>query len=256
MYNHLLNRESIVYFKLSKKVYHLKGVIEKVSEQVGTEKIVKRLWIDGIEILPDKAYELRPFYEHALDWGELGGISSHAAALAICLAIFKEERLAENTYECFYELYVKHFPSGNFEMEIDLTSFLRKFKSRLHPHLYSRFCYSALIDTREVLMFKDPYTKLITVNLAENYSAHNCSIPDVAVKRLNERKQRLMFRLFAKDKYMISGYDFDKVMQQVEEIMSEFYWKSLERLIRKQINPLSKFKPAPVAGENDFKKLL
>lgn len=47
----------------------------------------------------------------------------------------------------------------------------------------------------------------------------------------------MIFRLFAKHKYIITGYRFEEIMEQVEEVMSRFYWQSLEGLIRRQNNP-------------------
>lgn len=233
------NQQVKDYFKLPEKIYHLKGAAAPGS----ASRKNRRLWVDGVEIFPGTAFLLRPFYECDFDWGMEGGISSYTSALAVCLAIFKEERIAENLFEHFKEEYVQHFPEGDFEVTIDLTRFLKKFRARLHPHLYSRFCYSVLIDTREILLYKDPVSGVISANLAENYAMHNSSIPNVAVRRLNERKQRLLFRLFAKDKSVITGTNFEEIMEQVEEVMSKFYWRSLERLIRKQIGPLHSGKP-------------
>lgn len=237
MNKHLIQAAQADYFNLTKKTYHIKGVVIPVTDRNLIHKYSGRLWVDGIEVLPEESYALRPFYECDFDWGATGGLHAYTAALAICIAIFKEERVAENLYECFKECHVQHFPSGNFEVEIDLTDFLQQFESRLHPYLHSRFCYAALIDSREILLYKHPLTGLISVNLAENYATHNGSIPDVEVRRLNERKQRLIFRLFAKDQTLITGMDFDEVMEQVEEVMSKFYWKSLERIVSKQVKP-------------------
>lgn len=234
MNKHLIQAEQVDYFNLTKKTYYIKGDVFTGSTVDPTIKSGNRISVDGTEVLAEEAFILRPFYERDFDWGENGGIPSYTTALAICIYIFKEERIVENLYECFKDYYVQQFPTGNFEMEIDLTSFLQKFESRLHPYLHSRFCYAALIDSREIRLYKHPLTGLISVNLAENYSTHNGSVPDMEVRRLNERKQRLLFRLFAKDKTILTGLDFDEIMEQVEEIMSRFYWKSLERLLSKR----------------------
>jgi hypothetical protein len=231
MNKHLIPAAKEDYFNLIKKNYHVKGVLIAPSDRNVINKYSGRVWVDGIEVYPDEAFALRSFYECDFDWGEKGGISSHTTSLAICLSIFEDSRIAQNMYECFKEEYLHLFPAVDFEIEINLEGFLRKYESRLHPYLHSRFCYAALIDSREILLYRDPVTGLISTNLAENYATHNGSIPDVEVRRLNERKQRLVFRLFAKDKYFITGTDFEEVMVQVEEVMSRFYWKSLERLV-------------------------
>jgi len=234
MNKHLIHASLEDYFNLTKKTYHIRGIAVPARSRNQIFKYSGRIWVDGMEVIPEEAYALRPFYECDFDWGEQGGICSHTTSLAICLEIFKDIRIVENVYECFKEEYIQHFPTGSFEIEINLSSFLVKYEDRLHPYMHSRFCFAALIDSREILLYKDPLTGIISTNLAENYAAHNGSVPDVEVRRLNERKQRLVFRLFAKDKYIITGTDFDEVMEQVEEVMSKFYWKSLERLVSKQ----------------------
>jgi len=237
MNKHLIPAEQADYFNLTKKTYRIKGVLMAAADPNLINKYRGMLWIDDTELLPEDAYALRPFYECDFEWGDKGGLSSFTTALAICLRIFKEERIAQNLYEFFKETYIQQFPNSSFEIEIDISQFLQKYVARLHPYLHSRFCYSALIDSREILLYKHPLTGLISVNLAENYATHNGSVPDGEVRRLNERKQRLLFRLFAKDKTIITGLDFSEVMDQVEEVMSKFYWKSLERLVSKQVQP-------------------
>lgn len=237
MNNHSINFDKKDYFKLSKKKYNLKGVLSVTAAHDAENYQQGRIWVDDLEILPETAFVLRPFYECDFDWGKRGGLSCYTTALAICLSIFKSERIAENLFECFKEEYVVHFETGDFEINIDLSAFLKKYREKLHPHLYSRFCYAALIDTREIMLYKDPSSGLISVNLAENYATHKTSVPDAMARMLNERKQRLVFRLFAKDKYIITGYQFEEIMEQVEEVMSKFYWQSIERLIKKQLRP-------------------
>jgi len=232
MTTHLIAADLADYFQLSKKTWLIKGLRSTAPVEHPSQEHTRRLWVDGIEILPEQAFVLRPFYECDFDWGNNGGLSSFTSALAICLSIFKEERVAENLYECFKEYFVQQFPDGDFELEVDLSDFLRQFNSRLHPYLYSRFCYAALIDSREISMYQHPVTGSVTVNVADNYATHYAAVPDIEVRRHNERKQRLLFRLFAKEQTIITGSSLDEVMEQVEELMSRFYWKSLERMIR------------------------
>jgi hypothetical protein len=226
-----------VPYKLAKKKYIIKGTVQNVKGDGTSLQPEKRLWVNGTEVFPQHAYLLRSFYDCGLDWGGTGGLASFTAALSICLLIFQEERIAENIFECFKAEYINNFPEGNFEMEIELSAFLKKYNLRLQPNLYSRFCYAALLDSREILMYRDPRSGLITVNLADNYAEHNHMIANQRLRELNTRRERLVFRLFAKDKTIITGYDFDTVMEEVEAIMAKFYWESLERLIKKQIRP-------------------
>jgi hypothetical protein len=226
-----------VPYEPAKKKYIIKGTVQNISGGGVLPQKERRLWVNGIEVLPQHAFALRSFYDCSFNWGSSGGLSSFTAALSICLFICEEERIAENIFECFKAEYVDNFPEEDFEMEIELTAFLTKYNQRLQPHLYSRFCYAALLDSREILMHRNPLTGLITVNLAENYAEHNSLIANQRLREHNARRQRLVFRLFAKDKSIITGYDFDSVMEEVEAIMAKFYWESLERLIKKQIRP-------------------
>jgi len=214
--------------------YLIKGSLFTVTNSESVTQTIKRIWVDGIEILPEVGHGLRPFYECGFDWGEAGGNRSYTAALTICLSVFREERLAENLFVCFKEEFVRYFPAQGFELYIDLSAFLIKYKSRLQPNLYSRFCFSSMINSREILLYKDPLSAEVIADLPENYAMHNMMIPDERLRKLNERKLRLMFRFFVKDRYRIKGNDFNEVVQKAEEIMSGFYWRSLEKILRKK----------------------
>lgn len=240
MNNYLNNNDEKGYFEPFKKKYHLKGYVSAEPDDENEGKKKRKIWLDGIELLPEMAHGLRKFYACAFGWGDTGGSASFTTALTICLSIFKEERIAENLFVSFNHEIVQHLPDNDFEIYIDLTEFIKKHRSRFHPGLYSRFCYSSLINCREILLYKDPGSGEITVNLAENYAMHNMVIPNETLRKLNERKQRLLFRIFSKGQHVIKGYDFDEVMKQVEEAMSAFYWKSLENVLKKQY--LDKYK--------------
>jgi hypothetical protein len=221
--------------RMPEKVFHIKGVIDITDPFSVPVKTTRRIWVNNTEIFPETAHVLRPFYECNFEWGELGQNASYTTALSICLAIFKSERLAENLFVCFKEEFVQNFPDGNFELVMEITKFLSKNNNLLHPDLYSRFCFSAITSSREILLFKNRETGLITANLAENYAMHRETIPNVKLRKLNERKQRLLFRLFAKDDYLISGYDFQEIMLKAEDLMTRFYWRSVEKIISRQI---------------------
>lgn len=221
--------------RMPEKVFHIKGAIVVTDPLAIPVKTSRRIWVNSVEIFPETANALRPFYDCNFEWGELGQNASYTTALSICLAIFKSERLAENLFVCFKDEFVHNFPDGNFELVLEITRFLSKNNNRLHPDLYSRFCFSAITSSREILLFKDPDTGLITTDLAENYALHRENIPNVKLRKLNERKQRLLFRLFAKDDYLISGYEFSEVMLKTEDLMARFYWRSVEKIITRQI---------------------
>lgn len=222
-----------------KNVFLIRGIREEIrntTEKNGdkTPQTKNRLWINGVEILPEMGSYLRPFYECKFDWGRSAGNSIYLSSLCICMAVFKDERLAENMFVCFKEEYAENFPSRDFSIEIDLNDFIERHKERLQDNVYSRFCFSSKINSREVLMYKDPETGVISADISQHHSKYNNAIADPETRKLHERKQRLIFRLFARENYKVKGDNFPDVVQQVEMVLSVFYWKSMEYMIKKQ----------------------
>lgn len=222
-----------------KHVFLIKGVREEVRRAADDQSDLlpasnNRLWVNGVEIVPEMGAYLRPFYERRFDWGRSAGNSIYISALCICLVVFKEERLAENMFACFKEEFVENFPKGNFQIEINLEEFIEKHKNRLEENVYSRFCFSTKVNSREVLMYKDPVSGVISADISEHYSKQNNCIADPEARKLHERRQRLIFRFFAKEHYKVKGDNFPDVMQKVEMVLSVFYWKAMENLIIKQ----------------------
>jgi hypothetical protein len=214
--------------------HQIKGRVYTIPQSLSDAETIKRIWVNGTEVLPEMGSGLRPFYECGFDWGKEAGNRSYTTALSICLSVFREERLAENLFVCFREEFVQYFPSGDFDLLIDISVFLQKYQSRIRPNLYSFFCFSSLINSREILVYKDQFSAELSVDLSENYAMHNLMIADQRLRQLNERKQKLMFRFFSKDSYIVKGYDLHEVMRKVEDIMSKLYWKSLEKVMRNQ----------------------
>lgn len=65
-----------------------------------------------------------------------------------------------------------------------------------------------------------------------------------------------MFRLFAKEKAVLTGYDFDSLIAQVEEVLSDFYWRSIERVLRTQVRPGVNSRSEKTADGKESKWLL
>jgi hypothetical protein len=214
--------------------YQIKGCLLKAVPTDTDHKTIGRIWVNGTEVLPEMARALRPFYECGFEWGRGAGNQAYTAALAICLSIFPEERLAENLFVCFKEEFVQYFPAGDFDVLIDLAHLMLKYQLRLQPDLYSFFCFSSLLNSREILMHKNKLTGEFRADLSENYTMHNQMIADERLRRLNERKQRLIFRFFKRENCIVTGHDIQEVMHKVEDIMSSFFWKSLGRVLRSQ----------------------
>ncbi|MET1055384.1 MAG: hypothetical protein ABWY16_08760 [Pedobacter sp.] len=212
--------------------YQIIGRLYTIAQSRTGIETIRRIWVNGIEILPEMGCGLRPFYECGFSWGKTGGNLSYTTALTICLSIFREERLAENLFVCFKEDFVQYFPEGNFDLSIDLSAFLIKYQLRLQPDLYSFFCFSCLINSREILVYKNPLSGQVTADLSENYAMHILMITDEKTRKLNERRHRLIFRFLSRESYIVKGDDVDTVLQKVESIMSTFFWKSLERVLR------------------------
>lgn len=236
MNEQLTNSEILSYFDLPKKVYHLKGV--QLRSKIGKGKSEKngRIWVDDIEVLPEMAHALRPFYDSRFEWGELGGNATFTAALSVCLAIFREERLAENIFVRFEEEFVQLFSKGDFDVTIDLTDFLKTYQSRFHPHLHSYFCFSSIFNCREVYLYIKPDSGEIVADLAENYDMHNMCLKNDALRKLHERKRRLIFSIFKKHDHVVRGTDFSKVMEEVGAIFRPHYYRALDKIIKKQFS--------------------
>lgn len=226
--------EHLNYFEPPLTRFHLRGAVQIDPHGKEGEVLQRRIWVDGIEVIPEIGCSLRPFYGANFEWGWNASLSAFNTALSVCCFIFKNQRIAENLFVPFKEDFIDRLPDHDFELDVDLSEFLHLYHDRLHPFLYSRFCKAALINAREILVYKDPETGEISANLAENYAMHNRSDSNRELKRLNERKQRLIFRLFAKEDYLITGYSFERVMEKAEEVMDRFYSKSFERLLKKK----------------------
>ena len=229
-----INDKQLNSLNLKKTGYRIKGEVpDKALSETG--KILEKIiWIDGIEVIPEIGFSLRPYYGSSFDWGWDSGNSGYNTSLSVCCYIFRDNRIAENLFIPFKEEFIDMFPNGNFEMDVKLDEFLKSYNDRLHPNLYSRFCKTALVNSKEILLYKDPETGKISANLADNYAMHDKKLTNLEIKKLNERKQRLVFRLFAKDDYLITGYDFKTVMDKSEEVMERFYKTSFERIIKKR----------------------
>jgi len=233
MNNNVKGTTEATIFRPAKYHYWIEGRYEQSRNEMGLIEIRKRLWVDGIEVLPESGFNIRSFYDLGFDWGENAGSSSFTAALAICLAIFRDERITENLFNCFREEWVIRFPGGDFEVDIPLHGFLEKYAQRLRPGLYSRFCFSSLLNAREIYMQMDPISSEVLVDLAENYVLHNQTIQHPEGRRHSERRQQLYCRMFHHKDCILRGADFDEVMLRVEVIMARFYWRSMERVLRR-----------------------
>ena len=84
-----------------------------------------RIWIDGVEVLPDASQKIRNHSPDGFNWG-YGGSGPAQAALAICLHILGHARLAEVLYQQFKRTFVASWqPAGeSFWAKIDITDFL------------------------------------------------------------------------------------------------------------------------------------
>lgn len=122
-----MKKEAPVFY-LEKTTFVINGVSTIGGNQ--------RLFVDGVEILPEKSQKL---YNHSPDgfsWG-YSGSGPAQSALAICLAIFKNQYVAEVLYQSFKETFVSRWqPVGApFLKEIDITDFLIDHRDRLQDAL-------------------------------------------------------------------------------------------------------------------------
>ena len=84
-----------------------------------------RILVDGTEILPELSQKIRNHSPDGFNWG-YGGSGPAQTALAICLHIFDDTRLAQVFYQAFKRDFVAAWqPAGeDFTIKIDITAFL------------------------------------------------------------------------------------------------------------------------------------
>ncbi|MGM9508829.1 DUF6166 domain-containing protein [Larkinella sp. GY13] len=92
----------------------------------------QRLFVDGIEILPDESQQIRNHSPDGFSWG-YGGSGPAQTALALCLHLFKNRHVAEVLYQDFKAVFVSRWkPAGlPFEYTIDVADFLIEHRDRL-----------------------------------------------------------------------------------------------------------------------------
>ena len=84
-----------------------------------------RIWVDGVELLPDASQKIRNHSPDGHNWG-YSGSGPAQTALAICLHIVGHERLAQVLYQGFKRSFVATWqPAGaDFKTQIDITDLL------------------------------------------------------------------------------------------------------------------------------------
>ena len=84
-----------------------------------------RIWVDGVDLLPDASQRIRNHSPDGHNWG-YSGSGPAQTALSICLHIFVHERLAQVLYQPFKRSFVATWqPAGaDFKTQIDITDFL------------------------------------------------------------------------------------------------------------------------------------
>jgi hypothetical protein len=94
------------------------------------ERITRRVWMDGSEILPEKSHKIRNHSPDGFNWG-YGGSGPAQLALAILLEVMSiNEALAY--HQDFKWEFIASLPDGNFEIEIDIEDWItRKVKAAL-----------------------------------------------------------------------------------------------------------------------------
>ena len=135
-------------FDLSKAKFVITGTISLNENQ--------RLYVDGIEILPDESQKIRNHSPDGFAWGYAGSGPAQSA-LAICLHIFKNKYVAEALYQDFKSAFVAHWQHrAPFRKEIDVANFLAEHEERLNVGLERE-----LLD-RELIKLEMKETELVT----------------------------------------------------------------------------------------------
>ena len=118
-----LTTPEVPVFTLDKTKFVITGTVSLKEDQ--------RLYVDGVEILPDESQKIRNHSPDGFAWG-YSGSGPAQSALAICLHIFRNKYVAEALYQDFKSAYVTHWQhQAPFRKEIDVANFLVEHEERL-----------------------------------------------------------------------------------------------------------------------------
>ncbi|AGA78222.1 hypothetical protein Echvi_1968 [Echinicola vietnamensis DSM 17526] len=221
----------IFYVMIRKRKY---GYPEKTSFRISgqtkwpkgrSEVPERRLWVDGIELIPDFGHQLRPNFPNIFSWGCSFGESTAVTALTIGLFMIGDPRTAINLYPSF-ELYLLHGWEDNFDRQMDLSRFFNRSKPRLNLYLHSHYCPYLHVIMNEIDVYFDPNRELYTADLAYQFGkCFSLFENGVDQKRKAARKYTLGFRRWAFQNHLpsvVQHPSYTKLTSRIDEIMAEF----------------------------------
>lgn len=89
----------------------------------------QKVWLDGVELLPDESLKERNHSPDGFSWGYLGSGCAQLA-LAILLKIFKKE-FALQYYQTFKFDFIGSLPQSDFEVNIPIGEWISNMFSKI-----------------------------------------------------------------------------------------------------------------------------
>ncbi len=225
---------------MTKPVYYIKGLLELHTPEPALPTYRPpcdaRIWVDGIEIIPEFAYDLRPFYGNVFGWARVSDEMKRCLSLALCRYFFKDEPIdmALALYRAFTSAFIDSWPETDIAFVIDLTEFLGTYGGLYKPNHSWHFSEHALNMGDELEVSFDPHTKLYTLPLAKQYAAgYTAVIADATARREQYRRKFRKFSFFAGRRSYLQSSNLQHLLSDAHYLLKHFEAMHLDGEIRK-----------------------
>lgn len=225
---------------MAKNVYYIKGLLELHTPEPAVPMYRPpcdaRIWVDGIEVIPEFAYELRPFYGNVFGWARVQDEMKRCLSLALCRYFFKDEPIDKSLalYRVFTNVFIESWPETDIALVIDLGEFLYKYSGLYKPNHSWHFSEYALNMGDELEVSYDPLTKLYTLPLARQYAAGYTSvIADETCRREQYRRKFRKFSFFAGSRSFLASSSLKNLLEDADYLLKRFEEMQMEGETRK-----------------------
>ncbi len=225
---------------MAKNVYYIKGLLELHTPEPAVPlyrpPCDARVWVDGTEIIPEFAYELRPFYGGLFGWARASVEMKRCLSLALCRYFFKDEPVdkALALYRVFADVFIESWPETDIAFVIDLNQFISTYGGLYRPNHSWHYSEYALNMGDELEVSFDPLSKLYTLPLARQYAAgYTDTIVDGPGRHEQYRRQFRKFSFFAGSRSFLASSSLQHLLDEAHYLLKQFERMQLEGEIRK-----------------------
>lgn len=114
-----------------------------------------RIWVNGKKLQRSRAMALRPFFADPFGWG-CAGENAKVTALALCLKIFYNQKVALKFYTPFLHAFVKDWYGYAGNVKIDITDFLLDNYYRYSEELLNYYYIDTKRNIHEIDIWQHP----------------------------------------------------------------------------------------------------